>query len=209
MAFFGVNWIDLHAPSYYAIAYAYRWGYNPGTFFIIPPASTFVGILAVYLLEDSRAAVAGFLGAVVVILSQTWGWFGYSLSEIGPIQATGIFHGMLALIIGLTVATHFDGLSVGRVKRSQLKLDLRIRVRIFGYLMQSITIMLVSGGLLAAAMVLQVASSRLPEPSANIQLARAWAIGIWPFFFYLGYGMHGLFLLRYYLNIVAMRRRIG
>jgi hypothetical protein len=199
-----INWIDSHAQNYYDLAYISRWGYKPTTFFIIPPILIFLGLLLIYRNKRRDPVIAGILASALIFSSQLVGWLGFSLRVEGPPLVVSILHLFLAAIVGLTVSEHFYGFLIPHFEKLNLKSEFKERLRVWGYLINIVTMITISGGLVCTIiMVSQAMSLPLTEETKII-----WAKYTPLLYIYLSYGIFGVFLLRYSLNMVNLKKRM-
>lgn len=204
LCFLTIRWVDSHAKEFYSSAYTYRFGCDPTIFSIIQSLLIFIGLLSIYRVEQLDYVVAGVLSSSLILFSQLICWLGLSFREPGPFFVIGLSHSFLAVIVGLTFAEHFYSFLYPHLDISALKRDYEEHLKILGYLMQSITLIFVFGGLF----IVMTTFTQVELLPFLAETRQPWGVGVILEFLYFAHGAYFVFLLRYFLDLINLKMRI-
>jgi len=170
---------------------------------MIPSVLIMLGLVLIYW-KTTNPIRAGILAGATVVSSQLVGWLGFSFNAIGPVILAGTCHLMMAAITSLTISVHIFSFRIPSMTETEARLALDEHLKILGYLFQTITLTLVSGGLATTVLFL----SKPYDFVLQAETVIPWTIAVIPFLSFLAYGWYGVFLLRYFLNTASIKDRI-
>jgi len=198
IVFFFVNdWVDSHAPIYYHNEYLSLLGLPTRVLMAMPGVLNFLLLFVIFRKLDPKAKassmmVAPVLAALTVSTTQFVGFLGFSMKTMHlPLV---IVHILLAGVIGFSAWTHYNSLyALPKLDSASAEEERKTRITLFGSLLQSTTVLLVSGGIVT---ILTIASN-IEVVGLVAETKGWWPIGIVIMLTYLAYGAYCLFLIRW------------
>jgi hypothetical protein len=197
VCFFVNDWIDSHALTYYHTEYLSLFGLPTRVLMALPGILNLLLLFAIFRKIDPKAkasstTAAPVLAALTVSSTQFVGFLGFSMKTMHlPLV---IVHILIAGIIGFSAWTHYNSLyALPRLDAASAEEERKTRITLFGSLLQSTTVLLVSGGIVT---ILTIASN-IDVVGLVPETRGWWPIGIVILLTYLAYGAYCLFLIRW------------
>ncbi len=189
-------WVDSHDPELLLRVYASPFGVPTEAFFIVSAIFLLVSLTAV---SSTKGLMGPILGSASIFGSMAIA--SVTLQGNGPLLAWLLPYLIIAAIYGFTASEDLYSRALERSRMQVLRLEYQEHRHLIGYLIQGATLMLATGGIGYAI------SSLFQTPTwCGSNTCGAWYTATSFILISIGWGVYGVFIMRYYLTMVSLKR---